>query len=126
MSGHGGFSSIGSGMKVPQPFNMPKIEELQPGKDGGPLGDQALPGGPLGDRALPADTRLDQTKRLAASLDVMLLKVAKTAAAPVDVQALKDTLVAAGLDKATRKALGPTDRRCPRQGRERPLRLGRE
>ncbi len=95
MSGHGGFSAIGSGMKVPQSFDLPKIEELQPGKDGGPLGD----------RALPADTRLDQTKRLAASLDVMLLKVAKTASAPVDVQALKDTLVAVGLDKATRKLI---------------------
>ena len=36
MSGHGSFSAIGSGMKVPQPFDLPKIEELQPGKDGGP------------------------------------------------------------------------------------------
>ena len=95
MSGHGGFSAIGSGMKVPQTFDLPKVEELQPGKDGGPLGD----------RALPADTRLDQTKRLAASLDVMLLKVAKTASAPVDAKAIKDPLVAAGLGKATRKSI---------------------
>ena len=43
MSGHGGFSAIGSGMKVPQTFDMPKVEELQPGKDGGPLGERALP-----------------------------------------------------------------------------------
>ena len=28
MSGHGGFSAIGSGMKVPQPFDLPKLEEL--------------------------------------------------------------------------------------------------
>ena len=33
MSGHGGFSAIGSGMKVPQTFDMPKVEELQLGKD---------------------------------------------------------------------------------------------
>ena len=111
MSGHGGFSAIGSGMKVPQTFDLPKIEELQPGKDGGPLGDQAIPGGPLGDRALPADTRLDQTKRLAASLDVMLLKVAE-----------ESTDVIPG----HQPVLGPPDRRCPRQGRERLLRLGRE
>ena len=52
-----------------------------------------------------ADTRLDQMNRLAASLDVMLLKAAKTAAAPVDVKALKGTLADSGLDKATRKSI---------------------
>ena len=36
MSGHGSFSAIGSGMKVPQTFDLPQVEELQPGKDGGP------------------------------------------------------------------------------------------
>ena len=33
MSGHGGFSAIGSGMKVPQPFDLPKVEDIQLGKD---------------------------------------------------------------------------------------------
>ena len=101
MSGHGGFSVIGSGMKVPQPLAMPKVEELQPGKD--KLGGLNVEEHKA--EAQIADTRLDQTNRLAANLDTMLLRAAKTASAPVDVKALKDTLVAAGLDKATRKAI---------------------
>ena len=101
MSGHGSFSTIGSGMKVPQPFDLPKIEDLK-------LGDNKL--GALNveghkDEVQVADTRLDQTNRLAANLDTMLLRVAKTASAPVDAKALKDTLVAAGLNKATRKSI---------------------
>ena len=101
MSGHGGFSVIGSGMKVPQPLAMPKVEELQPGKD--KLGGLNVEEHKA--EAQIADTRLDQTNRLAANLDAMLLRAAKTASAPVDVKALKDTLVAAGLDKATRKLI---------------------
>ena len=101
MSGHGGFSVIGSGMKVPQPLAMPKVEELQPGKD--KLGGLNVEEHKA--EAQIADARLDKTNRLAANLDTMLLKAAKTASAPVDVKALKDTLVAAGLDKATRKAI---------------------
>ena len=153
MSGHGSFSAIGSGMKVPQPLDMPKVEELQLGK--GKLGALNVEGHKT--EVQIADTRLDQTNRLAANLDAMLLRAAKTASAPVDVKAIKDTLVAAGLDKATRKSiegaakkaqasfqainqfsgregpdvvsghqpvLGPPDRRCPRQGREWPFQLG--
>ena len=101
MSGHGGFSAIGSGMQVPQPLAMPNVEELQPGKD--KRGALNVEGHKA--EVQIADTRLDQTNRLAANLDAMLLRAAKTASAPVDVKALKDTLVAAGLDKATRKAI---------------------
>ncbi len=101
MSGHGGFSAIGSGMKVPQTFDLPKVEDVQLGKD--KLGGLNVEGHKA--EVQVADTRLDQTNRLAANLDTMLLRAAKTASAPVDVQALKDTLVAAGLDKATRKAI---------------------
>ena len=101
MSGHGGFSVIGSGMKVSQTFDLPKVEELQPGKD--KRGALNVEGHKA--EVQIADTRLDQTNRLAANLDAMLLRAAKTASTPVDVKALKDTLVAAGLDKATRKAI---------------------
>ena len=101
MSGHGGFSAIGSGMKVPQTFDMPKVEELQLGKD--KLGALNVEGHKV--EVQVADTRLDQTNRLAANLDAMLLRAAKTASAPVDVKALKDNLAAAGLDKATRKSI---------------------
>ena len=101
MSGHGSFSAIGSGMKVPQPLDMPKVEELQLGK--GKLGALNVEGHKT--EVQIADTRLDQTNRLAANLDAMLLRAAKTASAPVDVKAIKDTLVAAGLDKATRKLI---------------------
>ena len=86
MSGHGGFSVIGSGMKVPQPLAMPKVEELQPGKDKR----NALNVEGHKAEAQIADTRLDQTNRLAANLDTMLLRAAKTASAPVDVKALKE------------------------------------
>ena len=88
MSGHGGFSVIGSGMKVPQPLAMPKVEELQPGKDKR----NALNVEGHKAEAQIADTRLDQTNRLAANLDTMLLRAAKTASAPVDVKALKVTV----------------------------------
>ena len=33
MSGHGGFSVIGSGMTVPQPHDLPKVEDIQLGND---------------------------------------------------------------------------------------------
>ena len=33
MSGHGSFSAIGSGMKVSQSFDLPKVDDLQLGKD---------------------------------------------------------------------------------------------
>ena len=101
MSGHGSFSAIGSGMKVSQPLDMPKVEELQLGK--GKLGALNVEGHKT--EVQIADTRLDQTNRLAANLDAMLIRAAKTASAPVDVKAIKDTLVAAGLDKATRKLI---------------------
>ena len=101
MSGHGGFSAIGSGMKVPQPFDLPKVEDIQLGKD--KLGALNVEGHKV--EVQIADTRLDQTNRLAANLDAMLLRAAKTASAPVEAKALKDTLVAAGLDKATRKSI---------------------
>ena len=101
MSGHGGFSAIGSGMKMPQPFDLPKVEDIQLGKD--KLGALNVEGHKA--EVQIADTRLDQTNRLAANLDAMLLRAAKTASAPVDAKAIKDTLVAAGLDKATRKSI---------------------
>ena len=101
MSGHGGFSVIGSGMKVPQPLVMPKVEELQPGKD--KRGALNVEGHKA--EVQVADTRLDQTNRLAANLDTMLLRAAKTASTPVDAKALKDNLAAAGLDRATRKLI---------------------
>ena len=101
MSGHGGFSVIGSGMQVPQPLDLPKVEELQPGKDKpGALNVE----GPKAEVQI-ADTRLDQMNRLAANLDAMLLRAAKTASAPVDAKTLKDNLAAAGLNKATRKSI---------------------
>jgi hypothetical protein len=88
-------------MKVPQTFDLPKVEDIQLGKDKlGALNVEGHKG-----EVQIADTRLDQTNRLAASLDVMLLRAAKTASAPVDVKVLKDTLAAAGLDKATRKLI---------------------
>ena len=59
MSGHGGFSAIGSGMQVPQPLAMPNVEELQPGKD--KLGGLNVEGHKA--EAQIADTRLDQTRR---------------------------------------------------------------
>ena len=101
MSGHGGFSVIGSGMKVSQTFDLPKVEELQPGKD--KRGALNVEGHKA--EVQIADTRLDQTNRLAANLDAMLLRAAKTASTPVDAKALKGTIAAAGLDRATRKSI---------------------
>ena len=121
MSGHGSFSAIGSGMTVPQTFDLPKVEELQPGKD--KRGALNVEGHKA--EAQIADTRLDQTNRLAANLDAMLLRAAKTASAPVDAQALKGTLVAAGLDKATRKLIEGAAKKAQASFQAIPIRSAR-
>ena len=120
MSGHGGFSVIGSGMKVPQPLAMPKVEELQPGKD--KLGGLNVEEHKA--EAQIADTRLDQTNRLAANLDTMLLRAAKTASAPVDVKALKDGRVVStddwGKKDVQRMVAGPKPKPLPAVGGRSP------
>ena len=99
MSGHGGFSVIAGGMNKPLPVELPKVEELDPGA--GKSGALNIEDG-KGEPAV-ADTRLDQASRLAAKLDTMLLKAAKSVAKPVDAEELKTTI--AGLPKASRKAI---------------------
>ena len=99
MSGHGGFSVIAGGMNKPLPVELPKVEELDPGA--GKSGALNVEGG-KGEPAV-ADTRLNQASRLAAKLDTMLLKAAKSVAKPVDAEELKTTI--AGLPKASRKAI---------------------
>ena len=98
MSGHGGFSVIAGGNK-PIPIELPKVGELAPGAN--KLGALNVEGGK--NEPAVADTRLDQASRIAAKLDTMLLKAAKSVAKPVDAEALKATT--AGLPKATRKAI---------------------
>ena len=99
MSGHGGFSVIAGGMNKPLPVELPKAGELDPGAD--KLGGLNVEGGKK--EPAVADTRLDQAGRIAAKLDTMLLKAAKSVAKPVDAEALKATT--AGLPKASRKAI---------------------
>ena len=99
MSGHGGFSVIASGGNKPLPIELPKAGELDPGAD--KLGALNVEGGK--NEPTVADTRLDQASRIAAKLDTMLLKAAKSVAKPVDAEALKATT--AGLPKASRKAI---------------------
>ncbi len=99
MSGHGGFSVIAGGMSKPLPVELPKAGELDPGAD--KIGALNVEGGKK--EPAVADTRLDQAGRIAAKLDTMLLKAAKSVAKPVDAEALKATT--AGLPKASRKAI---------------------
>lgn len=101
MSGHGGFSVIGSGMKLPHPVEQPKVTELKLGGDS--LGALNVEGVKPATKA--EDMRLEQTNRIVAKLDALLLKAAKSASAPADAQALKGVAEGAGLDKATRKAI---------------------
>ena len=99
MSGHGGFSVIAGGMNNPLPVELPKVAEPNPGagKSGAPNAEAGK-----GEPAV-ADARLEQAGRIAAKLDTMLLKAARSVAKPVDAQALKATT--AGLPKAFRKAI---------------------
>ena len=99
MSGHGGFSVIAGGMNNPLPVELPKVAEPNPGagKSGAPNAEAGK-----GEPAV-ADARLEQAGRIAAKLDTMLLKAARSVAKPVDAQALKATT--AGLPKASRKAI---------------------
>ena len=99
MSGHGGFSVIAGGMNNPLPVELPKVAEPNPGagKSGAPNAEAGK-----GEPAV-ADARLEQAGRIAANLDTMLLKAARSVAKPVDAQALKATT--AGLPKAFRKAI---------------------
>ena len=85
MSGHGGFSVISGGGNKPLPIELPKAEELDPGAN--KLGALNVEGGK--NEPAVADTRLDQASRIAAKLDTMLLKAAKSVAKPVDAEALK-------------------------------------
>ena len=97
MSGHGGFSIIGGGNDRPPAIDLPKVEEVKlerPKTDALKLADLEPP---------KANSRLEQTNRLVAILDALILKAAKTATGPVDAQALKTAMETGGLDKATRK-----------------------
>ena len=99
MSGHGGFNVIAGGMNNPLPVELPKIVEPNPGPGGAGAPNAE---GEKGEPAV-ADARLEQAGRIAAKLDTMLLKAARSVAKPVDAQALKATT--AGLPKASRKAI---------------------
>jgi len=98
MSGHGGFSIIGDGNR-PQPFELPKVEDLKLG--GNKLEALNLETKPAGPEV--ADTRRDQANRVSAKLDMMLLKAAKSVAKGVDAEVLKATT--ASLPKTARKAI---------------------
>ena len=75
MSGHGRFSVIGGGGNRPLPVELPAVEDLKPSGD--KLGALNIDGGRK-DEPVVADTRLDKANRVAAKLDVLLLKAAKT------------------------------------------------
>ena len=113
MSGHGGFSVIGSGMKLPHPVEQPKVTELKLGGDS--LGALNVEGVKPATKA--EDMRLEQTNRIVAKLDALLLKAAKSASAPADAQALKGVAEGAGLDKATRKAIESVAKKARRSAR---------
>ena len=99
MSGHGGFSVIAGGMNNPLPVELPKVAEPNPGagKSGAPNAEAGK-----GEPAV-ADARLEQAGRIAAKLDTMLLKAARSVARPIDAKELRT--MAAGLPKALRKAI---------------------
>ena len=100
MSGHGGFSIIGGGMPQNIPQELPKIEEITQNKKL-----DALNVDTKKETAPAAESNLERTTRLVASLDVMLLKAAKSATSAVKADAIKSTIAGAGLDKATCKAI---------------------
>jgi len=101
MSGHGGFSVIGGGRNVSRPVDLPEVAELKLGGDRlGALNVESLKA-----EVKTAETRLEQTNRLVAKLDALLLKAAKSASTSVDAQALKGVVEESGLDKATRTAI---------------------
>ncbi len=95
MSGHGGFSVIGSGMPRPLSVNPEPVEvkkaEVRP-KD-------------TGDLKPPAQGRLEQETRMLDTLDALLLQAARTASRPMEAKALKTASTEAKLDKATRRAI---------------------
>ena len=99
MSGHGGFSVIGNGLRPPQVGDVPQVGDLK-------LEGRKAEGVKIEKVEAPAENaRLAQANRVAVKLDALLLNAAKSASSRVDVKALKTTLSSAKLDKATRNAI---------------------
>ena len=106
MSGHGGFSVIGNGMRPPQVVDVPQVGDLT-------LEGRKAEGVKIDKIEAPAENaRLAQANRITVKLDALLLKAANSASSRVDVKALKATLSSAKLDKATRNAIANAAKRA--------------
>ncbi len=106
MSGHGGFSVIGNGMRPPQVVDVPQVGDLK-------LEGRKAEGVKIEKVEAPVENaRLAQANRITVKLDALLLKAANSASSRVDVKALKATLSSAKLDKATRNAIANAAKRA--------------